>query len=218
MVEPRGIVFFDVDGTLVPGTTSTRYLARWLGHLDDLVAAENGYAAGELSNHEVCVRDARGWRGHLTADVETWLDGLPLVGGIVETVDWCRAHRLEPHLATLAWEPVGRHLTRRYGFAGFCGPRLVTVDGRYTGAVEHSFDEYDKLASAVAVAAKAGVPLSACAAVGDSRSDLPLFAAVGFPIAFNATPVAQRSARHVVDGDDLTVVLPYLETWLNTLS
>lgn len=217
MAEPRGVVFFDVDGTLVPGTTSTRYLARWLGHLDDLVAAEDGYAAGELSNHEVCVRDARGWRGHLVTDVESWLDGLPLVTGIAETVAWCRAHRLEPHLATLAWEPVGHYLTDRFGFAGACGPRLATAHGRYTGEVERSFDEHDKLASAVAVAAKVGVPLSACAAVGDSRSDLPLFAAVGLPVAFNATPTAQRAARHVVEGDDLTAVLPHLETWFDTL-
>ncbi|MFC5098584.1 hypothetical protein [Amycolatopsis plumensis] len=42
-----------------------------------------------------------------------------------------------------------------------------------------------------------------CSAVGDSRSDLPLFAAVGTSIAFNATPAARVVATHVVDGPDL---------------
>ncbi len=217
-VPPRAVVFFDVDGTLVPGTSSSQYLARSLGHLDDLVIAEAGYDVGELSNQEVCIRDALSWRDHTVADVDAWLRGLPLVRGIAETVDWCRAHRLEPHLATLAWEPVGLHLVRRLGFAGFCGPRLVVIDDRYTGEVERHFDEYDKLASAAAVAADAGVPLSTCAAVGDSRSDLPLFANVGLPIAFNASPAAKAAATHVVDGDDLTAILPHLKTWLDTLS
>jgi phosphoserine phosphatase len=215
---PRAVVFFDVDGTLVPGTSSSQFLARTLGHLDDLVIAEAGYDAGELSNQEVCVRDALGWRDHSVADVEAWLRDLPLVRGISETVDWCRAHRLEPHLATLAWEPVGLHLARRFGFAGWCGPRLVVVGDRYTGDVERHFDEYDKLAAAAAVAAAAGVPLSACAAVGDSRSDLPLFANVGLPIAFNASPAVKAAAAHEVDGDDLTAILPHLKTWLDTLS
>jgi phosphoserine phosphatase len=212
---PLGVVFFDVDGTLVPSTSSAQYLARWLGHLDDLVSAEAGYDAGELSNHEVCVRDALGWRDHTVAQVEAWLCGLPLVRGIAETVDWCRAHRLQPHLATLAWQPVGLHLVERFGFAGCCGPRLAVVDGRYTGDVEGGFDEYDKLAWAAAVAADAGIALAACAAVGDSRSDLPLLANVGLPIAFNASPAVRAAAAHVVDGDDLTAILPHLTAWLD---
>ncbi len=215
---PRGVAFFDVDGTLVPATSSAQYLARWLGHLDDLAIAEAGYDAGELSNDEVCVRDALGWRDHTVAEVEDWLRGLPLVRGIAETVAWCRAHRLEPHLATLAWQSVGLHLVGRFGFAGYCGPRLAVVDGRYTGDVECRFDEYDKLAWAAAVAADAGVPLSACAAVGDSRSDLPLLARVGLPIAFNASPAVRAAAAHVVDGDDLTAILPHLSAWLDSSS
>jgi phosphoserine phosphatase len=65
---------------------------------------------------------------------------------------------------------------------------LAVVDSRYTGGVECHFDEDDKLAWAAAVAAHAGVPLSACAAVGDSRSDLPLLANVGLLTAFTASP------------------------------
>ena len=89
------------------------------------------------------------------------------------------------------------------------------VDGRYTGDVECTFDEYDKLAWAAAVAADAGVTLSACAAVGDSRSDLPLLASVGLSIAFNASPAVRAVAAHVVDGDDMTAILPHLRTWLD---
>jgi hypothetical protein len=30
--------------------------------------------------------------------------------------------------------------------------------------------------------------------------------------------MAQRAARHVVEGDDLTAVLPHLKAWLDTLA
>ena len=105
--------------------------------------------------------------------------------------------------------------SRRFGFAGCCGPTLTTVDERYTGEVERHFDEYDKRDFAASVAAAAGVPLSACAAVGDSRSDLPLFAEVGLPIAVNATPAVEAAAAHAVRGTDLRAILPYLENWLD---
>ena len=217
LVEPvQGVVFFDVDGTLVPQTSTSAHLAHRLGHFPELSVAEAAYAAGDLDNQEVAVLDAKAWRGRTPAEIDGWLAVLPLVDGIEETVGWCRAHRLRPHLATLAWEPVGRYLVRRFGFAGSCGPGLAIVDGRYTGEVECHFDEYDKRDHALAVAAAAQVPPSACAAVGDSRSDLPLFTEVGLPIAFNATPAVKAVAAHIVDGADLTAILPYLDNWLYT--
>jgi phosphoserine phosphatase len=204
------LVFFDVDGTLVPGTSSSQHLARWLGHLAELSAAEAAYDAGTLSNEDACVLDARAWRGRTPSEVHERLAALPVVDGITDTVEWCRARGVAAYLATLAWEPVGRYLIGRFGFAGCCGPTLATADGYYTGAVERHFDEYDKRDFAASVAAAAGVPLSACAAVGDSRSDLPLFAEIGLPIAFNATPAVEAAAVHAVRGPDLRAILPYL--------
>ena len=208
------LVFFDVDGTLVPGTSSSQHLARWLGHLPELSAAEAAYDAGTLSNQDACVLDARAWRGRTPAEVHDRLAGLPVVGGITETVAWCRARGVPAYLATLAWEPVGRYLAGRFGFAGWCGPTLATAEGYYTGAVGCHFDEFDKRDFAASVAAAAGLPLSACAAVGDSRSDVPLFAAVGLPIAFNATAEVEAAATHAVRGTDLRAILPYLQDWL----
>ena len=56
--------------------------------------------------------------------------------------------------------------------------------------------------------------LDRCAAVGDSLSDLPLFAEVGLAVAFNATERARAIADVDVTGRDLRAVLPFLETWL----
>ncbi|MEU3950169.1 haloacid dehalogenase-like hydrolase [Streptomyces sp. NPDC029526] len=208
--DPAGAVFFDVDGTLVPGTSSSVHLAGFLGHREELAEAEDAYAAGDVDNRQVSELDAEGWRGAHEDQVSGWLDGLPLVSGIAETVAWCRHNGLVPVLATLAWSPVGRYLTDRFGFYAFSGPELETVGGRFTGRVARHFDEYDKPDVALAQARELGLPPRSCGAVGDSRSDLPLFASVGLSVAFNASAGARRAATVAVDNDDLRGVLPVL--------
>ena len=210
----RGAVFFDVDGTLVPGTSSSEHVARHLGGLPAAAAAQAAYDEGRIDCARWCELDARTWAGSTPERARAVLEQLPLIAGIDEVVAWCREHDLLPTLGTLAWEPVGRHLCERFGFARATGPRLEEVDGRYTGGVAAHFDEHDKRDSALALAAELGVAIEDCAAVGDSRSDVPLFAVVGMPVALNATPALRALARACVDSDDLRDVLPVLDAWL----
>ncbi|MBC9715874.1 HAD family phosphatase [Streptomyces sp. TRM66268-LWL] len=203
-------MFFDVDGTLVPGTSSSVFLAGFLGHRDELAEAEDAYARGAMDNRQVSELDAAGWKGTPEDQVAGWLDGLPLVSGIPETVAWCRHNGLVPVLATLAWSPVGSYLTDRFGFHAFSGPRLETVDGRFTGRVARHSNEYGKRDFALTQIRELGLAPRSCAAVGDSRSDLPLFASVGVSVAFNASAGARDAATVAVDDDDLRGVLPAL--------
>jgi phosphoserine phosphatase len=205
-----GAVFFDVDGTLVPGTSSSVFLAGFLGHRDELAKAEDAYASGALDNRQVSELDAAGWAGAPEDQVSGWLDGLPLVSGITETVAWCWQNGLVPMLATLAWSPVGSYLTDRFGFHTFSGPRLEIIHGRFTGRVADHFDEYDKRDFALAQARELGLAPRSCGAVGDSRSDLPLFAAVGLSVAFNGSAGVRATATVTVEVDDLRGVLPVL--------
>ena len=213
---PAGAVFFDVDGTLVPGTSTSLFLAGFLGHRDELARAEDAYATGAMDNRQVSELDAAGWAGASEDQVSGWLDGLPLVAGIEETVDWCRQNGLVPVLATLAWSAVGGCLMDRFGFQGFCGPQLATAGGRFTGRVARHFDEHDKRDFALARARELGLDPRSCGAVGDSRSDLPLFASVGVSVAFNASAGARAAATVAVDDDDLRSVLPALNRLVTT--
>lgn len=208
-------MFFDVDGTLVPHTSSGQHLAESLGHAQVVRDAEAGYAAGTLTNEQVCVLDARGWASRTPAEVGGFLESLPLVDGIAETLAWCRRHRLAPILATLAWDAVGAYLCDRFGFDRYCGPRLEVINGRYSGNVAAYLDELGKRDFALGVAAGIGAEMRHCAAIGDGRSDVPLFTEVGMAVAFNATAAARAAAHASVDGNDLRNVLPALQAWLN---
>lgn len=169
---------------------------------------------GLMDNRDVAILDAAGWREQSRTTVVRFLADLPLVEGIPEVVAWCRENDLAPYLATLAWEPVSRELCERFGFDGSCGPTLVESGGRYTGHVETHFDEFDKRDFAVGVAADLGLTLQSCVSVGDGRSDLPLFAEVGFSVAFNASTAVRAAATTSVAGPDLRAIIPLLTDWL----
>ncbi|MBQ0989507.1 HAD family phosphatase [Micromonospora sp. H61] len=213
----RGAAFFDVDGTLTP-TSSGQHLAELVGNAKEIAQIQAGYAAGTLSSDEACVLEARGWASRTPAEAQAFLESLPLVDGIAETVSWCRAHSLVPVLTTLAWDFVGAYLCSRFGFDRACGPRLHIVDGRYSGEVAEQFDEQAKRDFAIRMASELGVELRHCAAIGDGRSDVPLFGVVGCAIAFNATPEARAAANETVNGPDLHAVAPALSAWLDTIA
>ncbi|MFF4041135.1 HAD family hydrolase [Streptomyces sp. NPDC001816] len=212
---PQAVAFFDVDGTLVPGTSSAIFLAEKLGHADQVAEAEAAWDAGLVTARYVEELDARGWAGTSEIQVRKWLTELPLVQGIAEAVDWCRDHGVVPVLATLAWRPVGSYLCEIFGFEDACGPRLETQDGVFTGRALDSYDDYVKRDFAHRVATRHGLSLDLCVAVGDSRSDLPLFDDVGCAIAFNADSKARSRAYAVVDSGDIRDVLPVLSEWVS---
>jgi phosphoserine phosphatase len=213
MTPTSGIVFFDIDGTLVPSGSSSSYLAAHLGHQPQLDAAEDRYARGELSNQQVSEIDAAGWPGARVDDVDLLLEKLPLIPGIDDVLAWCRAHSLEPVLASIAWQPVSAALARRHGFTVSGGPRMGIAEVAYDGTVAEHFDEYDKRDRALDLARQRSVPIDRCTAVGDSRSDIPLFQAVPASLALNATAAARNTATNAIDATDLREILPWLEQW-----
>ncbi|MFI9780339.1 HAD family hydrolase [Streptomyces sp. NPDC051956] len=212
--DVSGVVFIDIDGTLVPAPGSAVHVARYLGTEAAMAEAEADYAAGRLTNPQVAAADAKTWSGYTEREIDDWLAGVPLVDGIEETVAWCRGQGLIPVLATLAWQSIGKHLCQRFGFDAYCGPELETAEGRFTGRVLAELDEYGKRDFAVRYAGSLGLSPQDCAAIGDSRSDLPLFREAGLSIAFNADQQARETAGVCVDGEDIRVVIPLLEEWL----
>lgn len=113
-------------------------------------------------------------------------------------------------LGTITWSFAAEMLNERHGFAAVSGTEMAVADGILSGVVSRYFDEYDKLRFVEEWCADNGHSMSQVAAVGDSRSDVPLFRRVGLSIALNATPDAQDAASHVLDADDLRDVLPLL--------
>jgi len=74
--------------------------------------------------------------------------------------------------------------------------------------VSRHFDEFDKQKFVARFCAERHIAATEVVAIGDSRSDIPLFEWAGFSIALNASPGARAAAKVALDTDDLRNILP----------
>ncbi len=203
-----GAVFFDLDGTLLRDTTVSLFTAERLGRTDELLDLEERYSAREIPNAAIADTSAHWFEGVPIAEVERWLEGAPWIPGIGQTVDVLKEHGLRGILGTVTWRFAAETLRGRYGFDAVSGTEMKVVGERLAGRVLRHFDEHDKLRFVEDYCGKLGVPMSRCVAVGDSRSDIPLFGVVGLAMALNATPAARAAADVRLEADDVSAVLP----------
>lgn len=199
---------FDLDGTLVRSTSVSRHLADRFGQSEQMEMLERRYAAGEISNSIVAEEQARAYRDMPLPQVVAALEDIVCIGGIDDTLHALRERGIESILGTVTWSFAGEEFRRRHGFLAASGTEIaLDSDGVLTGEVERHFDEWDKLEFVRSYCRERAIDLGECIAIGDSRSDIPLFEAVGFSVALNATPQAREAASVTIDTEDLTDVL-----------
>jgi phosphoserine phosphatase len=204
------VVVFDLDGTLLRTTTVSQYLADWMGHTDAIADLESRFRAHEISNRVVADASAAWFEGREPDRVWAELERAPWIEGIEETVGALAAAGARILLGTVTWRFAAEMLQRRYGFDAVCGTEMQVGDGLLSGRVSRYFDEHDKVRFVEDWSAEHGFGMDEVAAVGDSRSDVPLFERAGLSIALNATEDARAVADRAVDSEDLRDVLPLL--------
>jgi phosphoserine phosphatase len=187
------VIVFDLDGTLLPGTSVSAYLAGRMGHARELDELERRYRGGEIDNAAIAAMSAPWFAGVRPADVAELRD-----------------RRALPLLATITWRFAADLVGGLFGFTAVSGTVMGMHEGVLTGEIERLCDEYGKRDLVRSWCAEHHVPMSRVAAVGDSRSDLPLFAVAGFSLALNPTPDARAGADRAVDTEDLRDVLGHL--------
>lgn len=205
------VVVFDLDGTLLRGTTVSLLLAQWVGREGEIAELERAFRAHEIPNGVVADTSA-GWLSGRSVR-ETWrllMDG-PWIDGMAETFGVLTAAGVSLLLGTVTWIFAAEMLRERHGFAAVSGTEMQSVDGVLSGTISRYFDEHDKLRWVEGWCAQNGYSMSQVAAVGDSRSDVPPFHGAGLSIALNATPDARAVATHTLDTDDLRDVLALLK-------
>ena len=204
------VVVFDLDGTLLRGTTVSLYLAERMGHGPELAELERRFLAGEISNSVVADASAGWFAGHATEAIHAWLAEAPWIAGMSEALETLAAAGSRLLLGTITWRFAARMLQERHGFEDVSGTEMGERDGVLDGRVSRHFDLNDKASWVATWCDEHGTDLAQVAAVGDSRSDVPLFGVVGFSIALNGTDAARAAADVELDTDDLRDVLPLL--------
>ncbi len=205
---PWKVVCFDLDGTLVRGTSTSQHLADLLGYGAVIQDLEDKWHRGQISNRDFANAEARYFAGLPLSRLSTLLDDLPLIDGFPETVAALRDRGIHPIISTVAWRFAARVISERFGFADTSGVEMsVDHAGCLTGRVERHFEEGDKISFVKAHCQRHGVSMSQAIAIGDGRSDIPLFGQVGFAVALNATPQAKAAASLSIDTNWLPEIL-----------
>ena len=202
------LVCFDLDGTLVRGTSTCQHIADSFGYGDVLRELESNYAQGTVSNRIVAESDARHYVGRRIEEIAEVMGTIPLIRGIDETVSVLRCQGMHVILGTVTWRFAAKVIAERFKLDAWSGCVMgESAPGILDGAVAAHFDEHDKRAFVETYCAGRGIAMSEVVAVGDSRSDIPLFSAVGYSIAINATKAARQAASCAIDTEDMTDVL-----------
>lgn len=212
MAPPRGLAFYDLDGTLVSSNVVTQYawyvrrlpsrgesawrLLRLLALAPVLLGAE---AYSRRVFNQIFFREYQGMKQswlaeHASELFEAVLDPRTFAGAAAlferDRVDGFRAVLLTGSL-DFAIAP----FARRHRIAEVVANSLVFRDGIATGELAAPIIATEEKRDAIVrLCREHGVDAAACRAYSDSLSDLPMLEAVGHPAAANPQAKLRRVA------------------------
>ncbi len=210
-MPPRGAAFFDLDRTLMAGSSGVFF-------------ARAAFEAGMITRARLAHDLWENLRFRLRGSTDNWADRVRVrVGEMLAGVPVRDLQRMSPRvlagvlprlypqmlerayrhqdagrpvfIVTAASQEMADLLAYVLAFDGGVGSRLEVVDGRYTGRAAGPFNYRDgKVLSMRELAEREGIDLAASYAYSDSESDLPMLRAVGHPVVVNPDPELARIA------------------------
>ncbi|MDR3082835.1 MAG: HAD-IB family phosphatase [Streptomyces sp.] len=193
---------FDLDGTLLYGTSAPMEISRQLGLEAETVALERAIAAGRIGPPEYARQVHALWtqltEAHVTEAFAAapWLSRIEEVWtAIRENGDYCAVISLSPSFFVERLMQWGAHAAYGSRFPALPFTEPVDPAGILSAAAKVRIT--DRLC------AKFGVRRADCVAYGDSLSDRDLFDAVPISVAVNADQHLADRATHCYAGRDL---------------
>lgn len=211
---PRNAAFFDVDKTLLPGSSlyllarglyqrgfyTWRDVARFaVGQIIFRVSGREGQrgmdAARETARAFVQGRRADELRP-LAADLVVEVVGPRIYPGMRAKVEDHHRAGDRTFLVTAAPEEIAAVIAAYLGMEGALGTKAELVDGVFTGEILGPLLHGPaKLVAIQELAAREHLDLLQCSAYSDSINDLPLLQGVGKPVAVNPDRDLRAHAR-----------------------
>ena len=200
--EPRIAVFFDLDRTIIEGSSISQFgWAAWRAGLIDLQHVRSELAralafgifgeAEDVSHRTIpkLLETIKGRRQSELIELREPLVRKMLDEARPETLRLLRLHARmgrDCYLVSASAIEIVQPLADELGFAGAIATEAEIVDGVYTGRLAAPFRHGTEKANAIAqLAAEKGYDLSLSFAYSDSYNDLAMLELVGIPIAVN---------------------------------
>ena len=190
---------FDMDGTLLLGSTASVELARYTGASDQIDALETLSAAGKLTNVEFHRRTHRLWQS-VTADViDTAFTKAPWIGHLRAVWDDIAARGETAIVISMSPSFFVERLTR-WGAA-----RVYATPNPIGSPFDESLvlEDFHKVEIVERFVAEGGFAMDRVVAYGDSYTDIPLFRTGLRSVAVNASAAVEALAARRYRGNDL---------------
>jgi HAD superfamily hydrolase (TIGR01490 family) len=216
-LTPKRVAFFDVDNTLIRGST-LYFLGRGMyqrgffnkADISRFVLANLRFRLTGKENKEEIKRfqdaatDFIG--GHSVSEIHTIAQEIydeyvspACWQGTIEIAKKHLSAGEEVWLVTAAPEDMAILFAKNLGFTGALGSKAEVKDGIYTGAmIGNLLHGSEKAVAITQLAKEKGIELSDSFAYSDSHHDLPMLEAVGHPTAIN--PDAILNLRALAEG------------------
>ncbi|QIS08728.1 HAD family hydrolase [Nocardia arthritidis] len=193
---------FDMDGTLLRGTTASLEISRGLGCLAELLELEARFAAGALDTRGFAAELHCVWADLTPTVVAAAFDAAPWIGGLAEVLADIRARGEHSMVITMSPDFFAGRLGA-LGVDRIVASRFPPLPFRIAPDPEHILTPAHKVIAAEKACAELGLGRERCIAYGDSDSDIPLFRHLRRTVAVNATAKLRELALLHYDGDDL---------------
>lgn len=189
----RGLVIFDLDGTLLRGLTCCEVLAVPLGKSAEMQAIERLTHEHELA---AARHDMAAWYRTMSRDVLlAHLDTAVIAPGAAEGVAALQAEGFEVGIASLTWVAAVERFAAMFGISRFIG-----TDLHDDGSITHVWPR-DKATWLRITAGNLGLGLDRVAAIGDSHGDRPMLEVAGLKIFVGAHPIDVDGCHHAPAAD-----------------
>jgi len=212
------LVFFDMDGVIADTISSWKHIHDYFGTSNE--QSVDDYLRGNIDDLEFIKRDVSLWKAadSLTNKdvIQNILFDIPLMKGAEECIAFLRKNNIKTAIVSagldILAEKVAEELGINYVFAnGIKQDKMGRLTGE--GILQVQLIYKDK--NVKNLAKKLEVPLENCAAIGNSCFDIPMFETSGLGIAFNPEDeCVRKSADIIVEGKDLSKVIPALEPYI----
>lgn len=205
------LVAFDMDKTLTYVPTA-EFCAQKLGFIKKAQKTEKDYAQGKISVKQIQQFYACQFKNILNLDlVESFFQQVPKIKKIKETISKLQSNQMPAIIASIGPHFFVELFCQEYGFLSGSGVKLEFINRRCTGIVEQYCSPKDKLKFVQEVCQKMNLDLaSEVVAIGDSRSDIPLFEKSALAIALNADFNLDKKANIALKTDNLLDILKYI--------
>jgi len=204
------LVVLDVDSTLIEDEV-IELLADQAGSGEAVAEITFRAMNGELDfEHSLRERVAT-LKGLPVSAIQTVREKVRVTRGVPELIAGVHAAGGRVAVVSGGFHEVIDPLAERLGLDAWRANRLETAAGVLTGGLIPPIIDAAAKANALREwAADAGLPLSQTLAVGDGANDLPMMAACGLAVGFDAKAPVRDLAHALLDERDLSMLLPLM--------